>query len=49
MTNTPLNYTEILGVKRHFHKLQHQHWLQYELFTYQWWTLPEVLIIPWLI
>jgi hypothetical protein len=49
MANSSLNYTEILDAQRHLHELQYKHWLQYELFTYQWWALLGVLIIPWLI
>ncbi len=49
MANTSLDYTDIIEAKNHFHDLQYAHWLQYELFTYQWWTLLGVLVIPWLI
>lgn len=49
MINNSLENTEILDAQKHFHELQWDHWLRYELFTYQWWMLLGVLIIPWLI
>lgn len=49
MADGSLQYDEILAVQSHLHELQYAHFLQYELFTYQWWTLLGVLIMPWLI
>jgi hypothetical protein len=42
-------YAGILEAQKYLQQLQYQHWLQYELFTYQWWSLLVVLIIPWVI
>ncbi|MDD4600457.1 hypothetical protein SDC9_11283 [bioreactor metagenome] len=42
-------YAEILEIKRHLNQLQYEHWLRNELFTWQWWVLVALLIIPWII
>lgn len=42
-------YAEILALKGYLNALQYQHWLHYELYTWQWWALVAVLIIPWII
>lgn len=42
-------YTEILEMQKHLHELQYEHWIRHELFTWQWWALFAVLIIPWFI
>lgn len=42
-------YMEIQAALDRLHALQYEHWRQHELFTYQWWALLAVLIIPWLI
>lgn len=47
MTDSLLQYTEILSSLDHAHKLQYQHWLHYELFTWQWWMLLGLLVFPW--
>jgi hypothetical protein len=47
-TNYP-QYAEILDIQRHLHELQYEHGLRNELFTWQWWALVALLIIPWLI
>lgn len=49
MEGNSLQYDKILDAQRHLHELQYEHWLQHELFTYQWWALVAVLIIPWII
>lgn len=47
MTNNSLPYIEILDIQRHLHELQYEHWLRYELFTWQWWMLLGMLTLPW--
>lgn len=42
-------YNEILNLLRQAHHLQYQYWLQHEFFSWQWWTLLGLLIIPWII
>ena len=49
MTDNSQHYNELLATHRHLHEMQYEHWLRYELFTYQWWTLLAMLIIPWII
>lgn len=49
MASDSLQYTEILAALRHAYTLQYIHWQQYELFTWQWWFLLGLLIIPWLV
>ncbi len=43
------NYAEILEAHRRLHELQYQHWLNYELFTPQWWAQLAVVILSWLV
>lgn len=49
MTEKLEQYAQILDVQKNYHSLQIQHWLQYQVFTYQWWTLLAMLIVPWII
>ncbi|HWR42263.1 CBO0543 family protein [Sporomusa sp.] len=49
MTDSSMQYNEILAVQSQLHELQYKHWLHHELFTYQWWALVVLLIIPWII
>lgn len=30
-----------------FHQLSYNYWIQYSLFTWQWWLLVAILIVPW--
>ncbi|SDE98110.1 CBO0543 family protein [Sporomusa acidovorans] len=48
MTENLNQYAEIFAAQKYYHDLQYQHWLQYELFTYQWWLLLATLIVPWI-
>jgi hypothetical protein len=49
MTENLNNYSAILEAQKHLNKLQMEHWLQYELVTYQWWVILVMLLIPWII
>lgn len=48
MDNSP-SFKDILDVQDISTRLQIQHWLNYELFTYQFWFLLALLILPWFI
>jgi hypothetical protein len=30
-----------------FHQLSYDFWIQYSLFTWQWWVLAAILVVPW--
>lgn len=30
-----------------FHQLSYDYWIQYSLFTWQWWFLAAILVVPW--
>jgi hypothetical protein len=32
-----------------FTQMRMEHWLQYELFSFQWWLLVSVFVVPWII
>lgn len=49
MGGGPGGYEPILEAKRRLYELQYEHWLQNELFTWQWWALLAMLIVPWVV
>lgn len=49
MDNNLQHYMEIQAIRDQLHALQYEYWRQHELFTYQWWALLAVMIIPWVI
>ncbi|EIW18818.1 MULTISPECIES: CBO0543 family protein [Pelosinus] len=40
---------EIMEVHAKFIQLNYDHWLHYEFYTWQWWVLMFILIVPWFI
>lgn len=40
---------QVLDAQNKYMELEHLHWRKYELFTFQFWLLVAMLILPWLI
>lgn len=40
---------QILDIHAIFLKMRHDHWMHYEVFTWQWWALVFFLFAPWLL
>lgn len=49
MVNPDISFEEIIEIQNKSIEAQQQHWLNNELFTFQFWLLIVILIIPWLI
>jgi hypothetical protein len=49
LTSNLSQYNDILAIQQNLHLLKYEHWRQYELFTWQWWTILGMLIIPWIV
>jgi len=47
--NETVTFEEIIAAQNHCIQLQNQHWLQHEVFSFQFWLLVALLIIPWLV
>jgi hypothetical protein len=44
-----ISYKDISEVTRNLRDISYEHWLLYELFTFHWWFLLALSIIPWII
>lgn len=42
-------YDDINKVHQRLHVMKREYWLSHNLFTFQWWVLLFVLVIPWII
>jgi hypothetical protein len=49
MINNPPNYSDILEQQFYFLQLKKEVWFEQNLFTYQWWFLLFLSLIPWFI
>jgi hypothetical protein len=49
MSNKELLIEEIEQVHKNLSELRQEYWLQYDLFSYQWWLLLAVFIISWVV
>jgi len=43
------SFQNLIEMERAFTKARIEDWIHYDLFSYQWWMLVAVLIIPWFI
>lgn len=43
------SFEQIIDAQNHCIQLQNQHWLKYEIFTFQFWLLIAMLILPWFV
>ena len=43
------SFLDVENAQRHLCDVARQYWLQHNLFTWQWWLLLSLTIIPWLI
>jgi len=42
-------HEELRKAQMELHRLTYEHWIQYDLFSLNWWLLLAVMIIPWII
>jgi len=49
MKKSNLNYEYINRLQTEWKELETQYWLEYNLFSIQWWFLLLVLILPWVL
>ncbi|MDZ5472875.1 CBO0543 family protein [Bacillus sp. 31A1R] len=49
MTNQPPTYEEIRNVHQQLFEMKLDYWISHDLFSFQWWLLLFVLLIPWLV
>jgi hypothetical protein len=47
MTNPA--FEEIVEVQQTLHRLRFDYWIEHDIFSWQWWLLLSMLIIPWVI
>lgn len=43
------SFEQVLDAQNKSIQLQNQHWIKFELFTFQFWILIVILILPWVI
>jgi hypothetical protein len=44
-----ISYKNISDTTRNLRDISYEHWLRYEVFTFDWWFLLALSIIPWII
>lgn len=49
MYTPTVGYDEILSIHSKFKDIKYEHWVSYELFTVQWWTMIILMIVSWII
>jgi len=47
--NENLTFEQVMDAQKKYIQLEKLHWLKYELFSFQFWFLLAMLIIPWFI
>lgn len=46
MSNPTTDYTNIYEATKRLQDLRFQHWIQHDIFTWFWWLLLALVIVP---